>query len=156
MSRLSKVNWSAPGAPKFGLHNYVGPGNPDQNGPEVDFADHLAHEHDLLYSQLLKEGGTVPRSTFNKALQLIDEEYAKKFWRSAQIGDDAFSYVGAAGLSIKASAEKVADYLLGRSLYPTRKQVIDYLKDHPVNTEDPLDFIKRLKEHSLITGNGFC
>lgn len=155
MSRASKVNLNAPGVPKYFNHNYLGPGNPTFNGQEVDFADHLAHEHDILYDQLVKEGAKVSKETFNAALRLIDEEYARKFWQSARNGDDDFSYVGAIGLNAKATLEHIADFVLGRSLYPSRKQVDAHLARNPINPEDPLDFIKRLKEHSLITGNVF-
>lgn len=142
--------------PKLIGHNYLGPGNPTLNGNPVNRADSLAKEHDLWYDILIKEGAKVSKKTFNDAIQLIDKEYIDKFIASAQEGDDDFSYVGAVGLGLKWTSEKVANWLTETIFYPSRKTVKAY--DAKTNPEPYVylsaeDFIAKLKS-TFPAGNG--
>ena len=76
--------------------NYVGPGNPIDNGPPTSFVDEDARRHDIEYSQ--------PGTDIGKS----DREAIKRFGDHHAEEGDVTSLLGVAGLEIKQKVEQLA------------------------------------------------
>lgn len=87
------------------FHNYIGPGNPLNNGEPVNSADRIAQIHDQSYAI-----AKTKQDIFNSD-SLAIKEFLNDFYEKRNIG----ALVGAAGLSIKHNIEKK----FNKVLYPT-------------------------------------
>ena len=85
-------------------HNYLGPGNPLENGPVVNEADLIAKEHDYAYAYANSKD-----DVFNADRQAIDE-FVQDFKKNPNLP----SLAGAAGLGVKHFFEKS----LNKVVYP--------------------------------------
>lgn len=85
-------------------HNYLGPGNPLENGPTVDKADEIAKRHDYAYhnAQTASDITTADKQAIG--------EFGLDFIKHPNIS----SLAGAVGLTTKFGVEK----LIGTHLYP--------------------------------------
>lgn len=86
-------------------HNYLGPGNPLENGPTVDNADKIAKRHDYEYHNASTE----------KQVFESDEKAVSEFSRDFVTHPNLPSLAGAVGLSLKHGIEKNITGVL----YPT-------------------------------------
>lgn len=84
-------------------HNYLGPGNPINNGEPVDYADRVAREHDINYTNAI-----VDKDIYDADLKAI-----KKFGTHYITHGDLPSLTGAVGLGIKTGTER----FIGKLLY---------------------------------------
>lgn len=72
-------------------HNYLGPGNPLENGEPVDEADRIAQRHDIAYNQA--------KST--KDIYNSDRTAIYEFGKDFLSHPNTSSLAGAVGLSLK-------------------------------------------------------
>lgn len=84
------------------FHNYLGPGNPINNGEPTNSADYIAKLHDKSYAI-----AKTKRDIFKADKKAINE-FIADFYEKRTIG----SLIGAAGLSIKHSVEKKLDKII--------------------------------------------
>lgn len=97
-------------------HNYLGPGNPLENGPTVDNADKIAKAHDYEYHN----------ATSAKEVFQSDEKAIRSFATDFVTSPNLPSAAGAVGLTAKHIFEKA----LGHPVYPaTGKNVSEFLHE---------------------------
>jgi hypothetical protein len=85
-------------------HNYLGPGNPLENGPPVDEADRIAKVHDKDYDN----------ATNSSDVRLADTVGIHKFGKDVLNSPNLPSLAGFVGLSLKRGFED----LIGKTIYP--------------------------------------
>lgn len=91
-------------------HNYLGPGNPLENGPTVDEADRIAKIHDTHYNE----------ANTNQDVYKADQEAILNFFQDFKKQPNLPSLAGIAGLGTKHLIERSS----GKIIYPNLKQVM--------------------------------
>lgn len=87
------------------FHNYIGPGNPINNGPPIDIDDEIALLHDHRYANAENE----------EDIYKADNEAIGDFLSNVY---NPHSAIGAVGLG----AKRVAEYIAGKVIYPNMKR----------------------------------
>ena len=108
------VNSDSAGWPKYFGYNYLGPGNPLENGAPLSEADASAKEHDQFYSDILSASDLISDSDFRSKVYEADAVAIERFVQDFRNGDYVGGALGGAGLSIKTAVERV----LGTVIYP--------------------------------------
>lgn len=85
-------------------HNYLGPGNPLENGPVKNKADQIAKEHDHQYN----------KANYKEDIYEADQQAIWEFADNFKESPNIPSFLGAAGLGTKHLVEKS----LNRVFYP--------------------------------------
>lgn len=101
-----------PNFPRLINHNYLGPGNPLENGEPVDSADRVAQKHDTRYSEIIESG--VSGSDFFEAIRAADTESGQEFLDTYKQDGNLWNLAGAVGLNLKSAVEGS----LGKVIYP--------------------------------------
>lgn len=103
--RSRREGWLWPG------HNYLGPGNPLENGPTKSEADKIAKVHDYAYAH----------AWTSEHIKEADKEARRQF--AAHAGSSIGAIAGYVGLGIKSVAEKVFG-----DIYPGGAELRDRVK----------------------------
>lgn len=115
------------------FHNYIGPGNPLNNGPPVDLDDEIALLHDHRYANAKSE----------QDIHKADNEAIGDFLSNVH---NPHSAIGALGLG----AKRVAEFVAGKVIYPNMKRA----KVEPIEAPPIADSTKTGTGESLPQAGG--
>lgn len=118
----------------FPMHNYLGPGNPINNGPPVDTDDMIAEKHDIAY-HMARGSGDIRRA---------DVEAIKEFMADAVANNNWHAAVGAVGIGVKYLVESGTGVI-----YPRRVSNLRWDMRRGEKKEDRIPLLKGRGYHRL-------